>query len=61
MHHCRQVQYKEALAQQLFDTLNDTGLKSYQIKRLRALQSAFDALFKRTHPLRRYRIDVAVP
>jgi len=61
MHHCRQVQYKEALAQQLFDTLNGTGLKSYQIKRLRALQAAFNGLFKRTHPLRRYRIDVAVP
>lgn len=61
MHHCRQVQYKEALAQQLFDTLNGTGLKSYQIKRLRTLQAAFNGLFKRTHPLRRYRIDVAVP
>lgn len=56
-----QFESQEALAQQLFDTLNGSGLKSYQIKRLRALQSAFDGLFKRTHPLRRYRVDVAVP
>jgi tetratricopeptide (TPR) repeat protein len=61
MHHCRQIQYKEALAQNLLDILKDSPLKAHQNKRLIALQSAFVGLLKRTPPLRRYRIDVAVP
>jgi tetratricopeptide (TPR) repeat protein len=61
MHHCRQIQYKEALAQNLLNMLSDSALKAHQKKRLQALQSAFVGLLKRTPPLRRYRIDVAVP
>ncbi|MDG1255001.1 MAG: hypothetical protein P8N90_07295 [Glaciecola sp.] len=41
MHHCRQVQYKKALAQQLLNTLNKSELKPNQINRLHTLQAAF--------------------
>lgn len=61
MHHCRQIQYKEALAQGLLDALANIQLNTNQKKRLAALQSAFVGILKRTPPLRRYRIDVTVP
>ena len=61
MHHCRQIHYKEALALDMLDSLSEATLKAHQSKRLQALQSAFVRLLKRAPPLRRYRIDVAVP
>lgn len=61
MHHCKQIQYKEALAQILLGDLEASLLKPQQRKRLVSLQHSFTSLLKRTPTLRRYRIDVAMP